>query len=347
MILLLFSLLSFSAFSSSVFFADSCSREEIKIGTPNGTVLALNLSKLDPFSNVEVRIVFRPSGVLEDLKASQTRVLNFNFSSKNISADRRLTAYINIPPIKWMRQVEKQFANYHVWDAEVTWVQNNKAKSMVASFYRPPKLQSFYEIKSEVLCSWEGKARIDSKLYENNVDDIMSVSRASTHLWNEGVEGGVSFGYSNNSFENIPVGAISNNYGWVFEEWKNQFENSKTITIRRDYFLSREEAGLFVVRPTYNRHKAVKYKWVKKNRQCGAFVPVARGHIDIGKKSEDFMVIPANYYGRDNLSDFIELVRPAINTCKKYPFINALDASDIIQSGFGELLYFYELGSLK
>ena len=336
-----------SSKASSVFFADFCSKEEIKISTPNGTVLALRLQELDPNLDLQLKIIFRPSGVIEDLKPYQQMKLNYRISARKISRSGELSLNINAPSIKWMASVERSFQKFKVWDAEVIWIQNNKAQSVVTSYYRAPKKKDYYEIKSKELCTWEGKAEVDSTLYENRDDEMMNVVRDSRIPLNEDKEKGISFGYTQNALEQVPVGSLgAGNFGWIFDEWREQFEDHKSISIKRVYTLSRNEAGIFLKRPSYARHKAIKYSWDSRHNGCGAYVPVSHGHIDISKSSEDFMVIPANYYGREQISEFIEMVRPAINTCKSFPMRNAIDASDIISSGLNGSNYFYELGSL-
>lgn len=337
---------SFPLFSSTAFFADSCTQKEIKVATPNGTSLLMNFKDLDPDLPLRIKIKYKPSSV-DKLKPHQMREENYLIKARKIGRNGEWRAKFRLPNLKWMRSIERELLNYRVWDAEVIWFQNNKVFSSFSTFYNPQKVSSYFEVKSESLCSWEGRPQVDSKLYENFNDETMKITRVTTESVDDFASKGISFGYGENSFERASIGLLgSSNFGWIFEEWQNQIENNKYITVTRDYVLSRGEAGLFYVRPTFNRHKAIKYSWVQNESGCSTFEPVSEGYVDIGKSLEDFIVIPSSYYGRESLLEFIEVVRPAIDSCKSFQMNQIIDAEDIITSGNEELVYFYESGRL-
>lgn len=343
LILLLF---SFSSIASTVYFGDSCTQKEIKVGTPNGTSLFLRLNKLDPDEDLQIEIRYQPSSI-EKLHSSQKMTFRYRIPSGQISLNGRWQGQFNLPKTKWMRSVERELFDYRIWDAEVVWYQSNKANSKVATFYHPIKQQAYYEIISKGLCSWEGRPSVDSKLYENLNNETMKVSRVATESVEELNEGGISFGYGENALSHSKVGFLSDsNFGWIFTEWQKQIGHNKYISISRDYYLSKGESGVFYLRPSFTRYQAKKYSWVKYRNGCGSFEPVSEGYVDIAKSFEDFMVVPSTYYGRENLLEFIEVVRPAINTCKSFSIKNEIDAQDIFTTGNDELVYFYELGSL-
>lgn len=339
-------LFSYSAFSSTVFFADSCTKKEVKVATPNGTSLSLNFKDLDTQNPLRIQIKYKPSSI-EKLKPHQFRVENYLIPAHRITRNGEWRANFRLPSLKWMRSVESELLNYRVWDAEVVWYQDNNVQTSFTTFYHPQKTKSYYEVLSESLCSWEGKPQVDSKLYENLNNETMLVRRTTTESVEDINNRGITFGYGNNSFEGVSIGLLgSSNFGWIFDEWQKQFENSKYVTISRDYYLTKGESGLFYVRPTFSRHKALKYSWIKNSNGCGSFEAVSEGYLDIGKSLEDFIVIPSSYYGKESLLEFIEVVRPAINSCKSFPIEQVLDAEDIITSGNDELVYFYESGRM-
>jgi len=339
-------LVSLPAFSSTVFFADYCTKKEVKVATPNGTSLSLNFKDLDNDAPLRIQIKYKPSSI-EKLKPHQIRVENYLIPARRISKHGEWRANFRLPNLKWMRSVERELFNYRVWDAEVVWYQNNNAQSAFTTFYHPQKTKAYYEVLSESLCSWEGRPQVDSKLYENLNQETMLVRRTTTESSEDINNRGISFGYGNTALEEASIGLFgASNFGWIFEEWQKQFENSKYVTVTRDYYLTKGESGLFYVRPTFSRHKALKYSWVKNQNGCGSFEAVSEGYLDIGKSLEDFIVIPSSYYGKESLLEFIEVVRPAIDSCKSFPINQVLDAEDIITSGNDELVYFYEAGRI-
>src|SRR5690606_13022536 len=324
--------ITLSASSSTVFFADSCTKEQVKVATPNGTSLSLKLSGLDPHQSLHIKIKFKPSSV-DRLKPHQVREVSYLIPTKRISRNGEMFARFGLPNLRWMRSVERELLNYRVWDAEVLWYQTDKVHSAFTTIYHPPKVTSYYEIKSESLCSWEGQSQVDSKLYENISDETMKVSRSSTASAGQLNDRGFNYGYGNNSFDQASIGILgASNFGWLFDEWLNQVESHKYITVTREYVLAKGESALFYVRPSFSRHKAIKHSWIRNRNGCGSFEAVSEGYVDIGKSLEDFMVIPSSYYGRETLLEFIEIVRPAINTCKSFPIKNVVDAEDVITS---------------
>lgn len=348
MILLMALLVAPMSFASSVYFADSCSREEVKIATPNGTTLAVNLSHLHPEENIKITVTYRPAGIIEDLKPHERKTYTYNLPAKRIQNNGTLQANLKIPDVKWMWQVEQKYNEYRIWDAEVSWTQNttNKIHSAITTFYRAPKSGPYFELLSPSLCHWESKAEIDSKLYENNTHSMMNIIRESSQEWEQTFESGFSLGHNNNTEGSLPIGSISSgSFGWLFKEWQNQNINRQNISIDRKYVLNKDESGVFITRTTFSRHEVRKFQWNPKATKCGSYEEVAEGYLDVGLHTEDFIVIPKNLYGRrQELDSFIELVRPSLSSCQSQLPIDPRLADDIIPSGQNGILYFYNVG---
>lgn len=326
-------------------FVDSCNKSEIKVSNPNGTRLSLSLTDLDPNDDLEVTITYRPAGIVEDLKPQDQVIWNYNFRL----AGKTFKTLLPIPKAKWMWQVEQRHAEYRIWDAEVRWVQPNARKtgSDVTTFYRAPDKGPFFQMMSEGLCQWEGSADVSSKLYENNTTTWMNVMRDRVQMWDQGNGPGIALGYNNNTGSTVPLsptGQSNNVMGWVFKDWQKQLNSQQIFRYERKFVLNKEESGLFTSRMTFNRHEVRRFEWQQSGQSCGAYVAVSEGMLDIGQLSEDFVVLPKNFYPRpEKLKEYINTVRPPVNNCGDTEITGPQDATDILPSGADGILYYYQL----
>lgn len=335
---------------TDVRFVDACSLKDIRVSTPNGTKLLLKIDDLNPEDSLEVSITYRPAGVLEDAKPSDTAVYRYTFyPQKDFNSQGVLNKTLSIPKENWLWQVEQRHSEYRIWDAEVTWLQVNsrKAGSHVSSFYHSPTKETFFQILGPGLCQWESEATVDSKLFENNSTTWMSVTRERTPHWDQGTSPGMSIGPNNNTGGSMPLspfGQTNSILGWVFKDWQKQFNKQHIFRNEIRYTLSKDEAGIFTKRMSFNRHEVKKYSWLQTPGSCGEYAVVSKGELDIGRSSEDFVVIPKNFYGRpEKLKEFINTVRPTLNNCGENVFTGPQHASDIIPDGMNGILYYYQL----
>lgn len=343
-------LLTFHATAATkVQFVDWCSEKEIKVSTPNGTRLLVELTQIDPTDNLELSVTFRPAGIIEDLDKKDQATYNYNL----VPQDNKLRTLINLPKYKWMWQVEQRHSEYRIWDAEVKWVQARakKAGSSVTTFYRAPKNGPYFQLRSEGLCQWEQEGNISSKLYENTSTTWMNVTRESGQTWDTSSSRGLTLGYDNNTGANMPLApTITNNavYGWLFGDWQKQFNKQQIFRIERKYVLNRDEAGIFLNRLSFNRHSVKKFEWREESGACGNFVPVSEGFLDIGIMTEDFIVVPKTFHPRPEvLKEYLNTVRPPINNCEASVGTGAQHASMILPAGADGLLFYYETNHLK
>lgn len=346
---------SFSSFAKTyVAFVDACSGKQVNLSTPNGTRLKIALSDLDPNEDLTITVFMRPAGVFEDLQPKDQYKMKFVFNRRNgISADGTLNKTIRLPKKSWMSKVESRHSEYRVWDAEVIWTQTlaQKAGSALATYYRAVNNGPYFQLKSAGLCQWEQEASISSKLYVNDSQSWMNVSRESNDTWDESSINGMTLGWNNSDGSSIPLSPLRNQnsiLGWMFKEYQTQFNSQRIFRIERRYVLNQSEVGLYISRLSFNRHEARKYLWDKKPGSCGEFRAVSEGYLDVGRNSEDFLVIPRNYYPRpDLLQNYISVARPTLNNCEMSVGAGPEYASESIPAGNQGILFYYENNSLK
>lgn len=342
--LLLFSSSSWAA--TTAYFADSCSGEEIKIATPNGTSLKVEIDGLDPKEDLTLFIKFRPAGIIEDLKDKPSTVTHNYFIKAHDFRNGRFADFFALPKAKWLWQVEMKHSQYRIWDAEVFWIQKGikKSESVVTTFYRSQEQKEFYQINSPGLCQWETEIEVDSKLYENNSTGFMNVMRESTQMWDKYDVKGLSLGFNRNHGGVLPIGALSSSsHGWLFKDWQKQMNTQEMITLERKYVLNKEESGVFINRMSYNRHEVTKFRWNPHASYCGRYEKETTGFLDVGVPVEDFVVLPKYIFPREEyLKEFLDVVRPAVDTCNPNLKLRPEIATELIPSGITGILYFYE-----
>ncbi|MGE3609125.1 MAG: hypothetical protein AB7I27_06020 [Bacteriovoracaceae bacterium] len=362
-LLLLFSYMA--AAKTNVEFVDVCSKQSIRVSTPNGTALRIRLSELDPEDYLEISVTFRPAGIVEDLKPLEMTTVNYYYGKSgdigsllrkkiSIKKDGTLDILLPVPNEQWMRLVEQKHNEYRIWDAEIRWVQPNSknAGSGISSFYRSPNNEVFYQLQSEGLCQWEGEADVSSKLYENRSTTFMNVIRESTFQWEQTNNRGFVLGYDNNTGNTIPLGSVAQNnpaLGWFFKDWQTQIIGQEYFKYERKYALNRDEVGFFISRMSFNRHEVKRFEWIQGPNQCGEYLETGSGFLDIGQASEGFLVIPKRFFPRQKkLKEFINNFRPALDTCKNNQLKGPEKASDIIPSGSNNgILYYYQIHNLR
>lgn len=342
---------------TSASFVDACSKNAIRVSTPNGVKLKLGLTDLDPNDDLELTVTFRPAGLVEDLGGKNTKVRSYYFGAHgergvfgrkiDIGQFGTLDVFLPIPDQNWMWQVEQRNSEYRIWDAEVSWLQPNarKAGSDVATFYRAPGEETFFELQSEGICQWEATAEVASKLYENRTTTWMNVMRETVRTWDQSTGPGLSLGYNNNTGSSQPLGsgAGSNSMGWLFKDWQKQLTKQQIFKFERKFVLNKEETGIFISRMSFNRHEVKRYEWVQNAGSCGEYQATSQGYLDVGQTSEDFIVLPKTFYPRpEELKKFINTVRPSLNNCGETELTGPQFASDIIPSGTNGILYYYE-----
>ncbi len=366
MIISLLLLFNFTAYSKThVSFVDACSQESTRVSTPNGTQLQLKVEGLDPTVDVEVSIIFRPAGILEDLKpqdkvtwyytfpaaSADRRELNPFRKKTHINPDGSLKVHFGLPKGSWMSRVEQRLDDFRIWDAEVLWIQPRARKtgSGISTYYRAKTRSEYFQLLSPGLCLWEEEASVSSRLYENNSQTWMNVTRDFYEIRDSGVGPGISLGPNNNTGGSIPLTSISlPAFAWVFKDWQKQFNTQQIFKIERKYVLNKDEAGVYTTRMSFGRHEARKFEWVRTPGQCGKYEAVSEGLLDIGKVAEDFIVIPKTFFGRpEQLKKFINTARPPIFNCEDSVGSSPMQATDIIPSGNDGLLFYYKLQNIR
>lgn len=342
---------------SRVFFGDSCSGKESKVITPNGLKLMLRLEKLSPDKTVKVRVTMRPAVIPELLKKQDSAIWNLQYGTARenwlgrtlvrVSSEGILETSILLPKKNWMRKIETRHNGYRIWDAEVTWSQDGTRNSgnLVTSFYHAEDEGPYFQVLSQNICHFESPAEVDSKLYQNTGPHTMNISRSVDLSWEQGLTRGLTLGYNNFQGTTNPLSQFSPSaalLGWLFKEWQSQTGTARTSGIERKYTLKLNEAAVFISRMSFNRHRARRFEWDQSAGECGNFVPVSEGILDVGRKnSGNLVIVPADYAARPELmSNFINRAVPAVSNCRAISGEGNPD--DVILSGENGILYYYQ-----
>lgn len=339
-----FLLFQYAQASTNVFFADLCSGDEIRVATPNGTTLKIEISGIENDGDLEVMVNFRPAGEITDLRDKPHEISHtYRIKDRHIKAGR-YSGFFKIPKKNILAAIEEKNAFYRIWDAEVKWIQpsSGKSGSSTASFYRSPVKKSFFQVNSPSICQWEDEPQITSKIYENNSHGHMSITRHQVLDSEKTSTRGFSLGFNIMQEGTLPVGALGqNSYGWFFKNWEKQLSSRDAMTIERRYSLYKDEAGLFFSRMSFSRHLVTEYTWSYQEDSCGSYIPTSQGYLDVGVRTEDFIIVPPHFLtNEEKLKNHISVMRPAINTCYGGPGSN--DITDIITSENDRTLYYYE-----
>lgn len=340
---ILLSLLPHAHAGTRVFFADLCSGKEIRVATPNGSTLKIDITDIENTGDLEVMVNFRPAGEISDMRdKSQEITHTYRIKSKFIKAGH-YSGFFKIPKKDILAAIEAKNHFYRIWDAEVKWIQpsSGKSGSSVASFYRAPTKKIFYQINSPSICQWEGEPNISSKIYENYTHSHMTITKHQVIDVEKTGTKGFSLGFNIPQDGSLPIGALGeNSYGWFFKEWEKQVGQNDIMTIERRYSLFKDEAGLFFNRLSFNRHQVTQYRWSYEEDSCGSYVPSAQGYLDVGTTTEDFIIIPPYFLTHEEkLKQHISVMRRAINTC---PAFTPSEITDVITTEDDRILYFYE-----
>lgn len=356
--LLLLSLPLATHANTTASFVDACSGQEVKVSTPNGVKLALKIDELDPEDTVNVTIQIRPSLPTDSLSEDDIIEWNYSYGSKSRNWRGRSQSHISslgifetsyfLPKERWMKKIAEKHNGFNVWDAEVTWSQpkSRNAGSAFATFYNAPSEGPYFQILSERICHWEGLPSVASKVYENNGHQTTMIVRQTSTIWEQGSSRGMTLGYNNYQGNVHPLTQfdLSTGFlGWVFKDWQHQAGTQFSSAVERTYWLKRNEAGVFVTRLSFARHEARKFEWSQRTGQCGEFVPVSQGYLDVGiLKQGDFVVLPSNITGHTaKITEFIQKTLSNHSNCAWRPARDLNDVSEAIPSGKNGMLYYY------
>jgi hypothetical protein len=345
-ILIFFMTLPFSAYAKTkVYFADQCSGRETSVATPNGVKIQMNLAGLTKGLSVNLEVIIRPALSPESLHPNHIVKWNYRYRADD---EGNLSDEIFLPKRKWMRKVEARYKNYRVWDAEITWNQP-EAKltgTTITSFYHAPETGPYFQVLSRSICYRQEKGEVTSKLYQNTTPHEMTVTQEMDSIWEQGSSLGMTLGYNNFQGNVHPLSQFSASsvfLGWLFRDWQVQSDTNQTAGFEAKYTLNQNDAGVFISRMSYNRHKVRRFEWNPDHGDCGGFVPVSSGYLDVGNKTKgNFVVVPANLAGRaDEVTKFIERASPSINTCKMITGVDTHAPDDVLTSTPDGVLLYY------
>lgn len=340
---------------NEISFIDRCSEQETKVMTPNNLIVRLKLEELDPNEELKVKVTFRPALPAERITKDDTHTWYLAIATSEqvgeidrIDPNGNLSLNVQLPKQRWLKKVEERLNGVKIWEVEAQWHQESSKKSgsLSTSFYHGKAGENYYQVTTQTQCIWESEATVDSKVFINRNEQNMNVIRDRSIDFSHETSSGITLGYNNIYGNQNPLAQFGNAsafLGWVFKDWQQQASTYRTTSLERTFSLLKNEAGVFVSRMSFNRHKARKFSWDRSAGTCGAYVPVSQGDIDIGIMSEDFVVIPIELAGREReLTEFIKNVRPTYNNCSAYGDVGARYADEIIPAGNKGLLYYYQ-----
>jgi len=335
---------------TQVAFMDTCSGDQTGLTTLNGTRLVVLLEELNPSLELEVRVTWRPAGLLADLsrKNSVTHVYRrgaFGGAGRTVGRDGEVYLELRLPETDWMYQVEQQHQTSRLWTADVLWWQEGGASGSESSTIARvlPGQTSFYQVTGPRECAWESKATVSSQSYENPINDFMNITREYQQQWNTNWMHGLIAGPNNVSGVNAPLlPVMGSNYGWLFADWQKQYTHDQVFEIERKWVLRREDFGVFAKRFSHSRLPVKRWQWIKAQNTCGKWQAVENGKIDVGIEVEDFYVIPKSAYGDpQTTAQNIDLIHPPLDTCSAHVGRGPEHATLISPNGFTGLIYFY------
>jgi hypothetical protein len=335
---------------TSVAFMDQCSGKQTGLTTPNGTRLIVLLEELNPQLSLEVRVTWRPAGLMDDLSRKNSvehsyRRAAFGGNGRTVGRDGEVYMELALPKAEWMYQVEQKHQTSRLWTADVLWWQEGgKSGSESSTIARMlPGQTSFYQIMGPRECAWESGASVSSKSFENPIDDFMNITREYQQQWSSNWMHGTTAGPSNQMGGTAPLlPVIGSNYGWLFADWQKQYSHEQFFEFERKWVLRREDFGVFAKRFSHSRLPVKRWQWVQPENACGKWQAIESGKIDVGIEVEDFYVIPKSAYGDPQVTaQNIDLIHPPLNTCPAHVGRGPEHATLVTPNGYTGLIYFY------
>lgn len=337
---------------------DLCTTDEVHLTTPNGVAVAIHINEFNPDKDMEVTTEFYPAGsdgekIYDDWLNKKSYYYKIGTrSSSNVLGRYNLWMRVHIPPNNVLKYYEKIKKTSPLWTIRVSWSQDNMpGRESVAhlNFYRTDGTPAFYRPISN-LCWWQGNAQVSSRLYKNESNAPLTVTRHYAQYLMSGSNSGFSLGgnpWSRNASTTSSTPLIetplefNGNWGWYFNHWDRSYEEQTENSITRQWNLGPNEAAVLVSRNTYLRQQVEKWEWKIGGNRCGRYEIVDEGNLDIEYSTEDLVTIPEEYYGGPEMIDFINAQNPAMNNCED-PHLSPADSTDVIESKQARM-YFYGL----
>ncbi len=315
-----------------VSFVDDCTLNETRVATPNGTTLKVEIDNFVGPHDINVTISYSLSGA-----ESASFISSYALTREKVG--RTQIYYFDLPKDRRMNSVESTNEGSTVWDVSVEWTQGIYSGVAVASLLRSDDPLSFYRQIDPNSCNWESGPMLSSQYYFNADQPQMSIAR-ETVLRDEI---GLSFG-EGPDFQREPDGiALPPTVpmtAFYFKERYNQSSMHHTVSLERTWYLSQGQGGVFADRYSFNRMQVEHYEWTQPRKGCGVYRKTEEGTMDIGTVTTDFYSVPPSFSGdAEKMVDFINRMRPSINTCTG---VNSIAPSPMLTdvSTNRDLLYF-------
>lgn len=345
-----------AATTTMVTLVDSCSRKPVVVTSPHGNDVWIRITGLESNENVYLTADIFPTGLLEDQtrKDRMTKDLTFrafrNISPERINRDGTISYVFRLPSKETMYKLEQKLQSGRVWNISIKWYQKNtrSAGSADASFYRVQESkQSFFQVVRPELCQWETQPAVSSKLHDNQTSQFMNVEREYINNYRSGKLSAVALGpnYASNFMTPLASGnaMLESNFGWLFNEWQKSFATAQTFAYSQKYVLPRYSSGVFAKRQTFTRNFVNRWVWVADGMTCGEYKQIDSGHLDVGVETENFYEIPRTMYGNSvEMSEFMNLVRPGVNTCTSSVQTGEAAATEVMPNGFNGIMFYYK-----
>ncbi len=276
-------------------FRDSCTGEPVLFTNPNGTSLRVKTAGSPNDSDLHLTFHWRISG------AAPSDELSFGFVLDGGSQEEVRVHDFAIPSGKVLRSMLERTPESRMLELRLeartgTVFQEKSANVLVA---RPGF--DFFVKDGAALCGYFTKASVRSSYYFNEGPAPMEVKRKFIR----NSESGVGQQY-------FPVF-----YGGMGID---RYFNS-SFEMEREWELLGNQGGVFAERVHFTRYPATRFQWDPRAKgACGAYVPVARGILDLGQSVMDFFTIPKSASGEpDRIEAFLNAFIPTGISCPAGP----------------------------
>ena len=331
---ILYSMTSVASEKSFVELRDGCSNQKTNTTTPNGSVVYAKVSKRDLPRSLKFVLKLTPyKAWKKNIKTGY--VWKYEITPLNarewMSRGRRNTTvnfdqnyyYIKqkLPRISKLARFEKLEGQHfgQLWNISLE-IQDRASKeiqTLNSHFFRVDFGQKFFRLTKPSFCFYEKEVEITSKVYRNDLDDYMNITKE--YFWHQisGLSRGVDFGFYGFDANSFLTTFSGDHFGWIYKEVQSSYENRETEMMSRRWVLNRNEKGVFASRKTTYRSESELWQWDQDSSSCGEYVKTAEGVLDITKKSEDMYVIPDGLSTQEEMKDFVMKVRPNAQGCNE------------------------------
>jgi len=359
-----------------VFFVDPCTKKPTAVATPDGAILYVKISHLRPGSVVRVDATVMQAMPESEHPVTKEKRKGYKLS-KTVTANPNTGTVTIIKHIKFsdFDKLAVESMTRSVWNVQVNWLEvpaksgeyliyseadlikwQNSVKDhqygggFTSIYYAQNVDKRFYHIMSAPLCIWETPISVASKYHYNDTPFAkMTVSKEFLIEDGDSVLKGINFGVIPDIAGNSMVASTTPlllrermDFGWLFGGFVSEHGVFKYSSLKQSWNLGKEQGGFIGQRLSFNRVEAEEFTLGKDAAGCTVWKPGRKGFLDIGKPTLEFTVVPRSMSGDPvESAQFMEKMRPRINSCGKIEVNAKFNEAKVIGSGEEDLLFFF------